>query len=99
MKKIILIITVLAITHSANAQGIKKDNTKKNQMYYSFAWGLFKSKDYPKNKLSDFESSKIIPKIIVKNGLDSTLYDQKSILWGAIQWSEKKSKYCIKIRT
>lgn len=98
MKKRILIITVLAISLIANAQVIEKDNKEKNKMYYSFVWGLFKSKDYPKNKLSNFEASEQFSKSKVKNGLDSSIYEQKSILWGAIQWSEKKNNLVNKLK-
>jgi hypothetical protein len=98
MKKTILIITVFAISLFANAQVIEKDNKEKDKIYYSFVWGLFKSKDYPKNKLSDFEASNQISKIKVKSSLDSSIYEPKSILWGAIQWSEKKNNQVKKLK-
>jgi hypothetical protein len=64
--------------------------SKKEELLVSFFGNLFKSKDYPKNISGDFESSKRILKIIIKNGLDSSMYEHKSILWGAIQCQKRK---------
>jgi hypothetical protein len=89
MKKFLL-VTAFAFTISANAQSTNNVNTSKKKMYYSFAWGLFRSKNYPKNKLDAIKSSKQNSKIIIKNDLDRLNYEEKSILWGAIQWTEKK---------
>ncbi|MCZ8331331.1 MAG: hypothetical protein O9282_08465 [Flavobacterium sp.] len=91
MKKVILIIAVFMTSISVNAQSTEQTTPTKSKTYYSFAWGLFKSKDYPKNKTAVVEVEK--PKISTSfsdTPLDNTQYEQKSVLWGAIQWTEKK---------
>ena len=91
MKKVILISAIFMTSLSANAQSTEQTTPAKSKSYYSFAWGLFKSKDYPKNKTAvvEVENPKISTSFTV-TPLDSTQYEQKSILWGAIQWTEKK---------
>lgn len=89
MKKTILIIAVLTTSIIVNAQ--QKTTEQKSKNEYSFAWGLFKSKDYPKGKSVVFEFEK--PKFstaLSESPLDSAKYEQKAIFWGAIQWTEKK---------
>ena len=91
MRKVFLIISVLMTSLVVNAQSTLQTTAKKSTSYYSFAWGLFKSKDYPKNKTAVVEVEK--PKISTSfsdTPLDNTQYEQKSVLWGAIQWTEKK---------
>lgn len=76
---------------SAQAQSPDENASTKSKTYYSFAWGLFKSKDYPKDKTIVVEFEK--PDVSTSRSItpvDSTVYEQKSILWGAIQWTEKK---------
>jgi hypothetical protein len=91
MKKLILIMAVFMTSLIVSAQSTKQTTPTKGKLYYSFAWGLFKSKDYPKNKTAVVKVEK--PKIstsFADTPLDTTKYEQKSILWGAIQWTEKK---------
>lgn len=91
MKKVILIIAVLTTSFAVKAQATDKEPTTKNKTEYSYLWGLFKSKDYPKGKSAAFEVEK--PEFstsLSESAIDSTKYEQKSILWGAIQWTEKK---------
>lgn len=91
MKKVILIIAVLTTTLFIKAQNPEKSSSSKSNLEYSFAWGIFKSKDYPKDKSGVFEFEK--PKFLTsipESGVDKTKYEQKSMLWGAIQWTEKK---------
>jgi hypothetical protein len=91
MKKVILIIVVLLTSIAVKAQTTDKEPTTKNKTEYSLLWGLFKSKDYPKGKAAVFEVE--IPEFstsLSESAIDSTKYEQKSILWGAIQWTEKK---------
>ena len=91
MKKVILIIAVFMTSLAVNAQSTVQNPTKNEKIEYSCLWGLFKSKDYPKNKTAVVEFQ--IPKISTSffdTTLDSTQYEQKSVLWGAIQWTEKK---------
>lgn len=97
MKKVILIIAVFMTSLVINAQNTVQNPSKKEGVYYSFAWGLFKSKNYPKNKTAVVEVEK--PKISTSSAdtpLDTTRYEQKSILWGAIQWTEKKKSSSVK---
>ena len=84
MKKIILLLAISATYVTANAQSTKPHLPKKDKVNYSFAWGLFKSKDYS----AVFELEK--PKSSTSSAIDTAKYDQKSILWGTIQWTEKK---------
>lgn len=91
MKKVILIIAVLTTTLTVKAQSSEKSTPTKSQVEYSFAWGLFKSKDYLKEKSGVFKFEK--PKFVTslpELDVDTTKYEQKSILWGAFQWTEKK---------
>jgi hypothetical protein len=91
MKKVFLIIGVVLTSLLANAQNTVQNPPKNEKMEYSFLWGLFKSKVYQKGKSVVFEVEK--PKFstsLSESAIDSTKYQQKSILWGAIQWTEKK---------
>ena len=91
MKKAILIITVVLTSFVANAQSTNQNQTKKAKTEYSYLWGLFKSDGYAKEKTNSIVVEK--PKfssLLEDTSLDKTKYEQKSILWGAIQWTEKK---------
>jgi hypothetical protein len=92
MKKVILIIAVFMTSLAVHAQSKKKTTATKSTSYYSFAWGLFKSKNYPKNKTAVV---KVVKQKILTSSyampLDSKQYEKKSILWGAIQWTEKNN--------
>ena len=91
MKRVILIIGVVLTSLVANAQKNVQNPPNNEKMEYSYLWGLFKSKDYPKGKSVVFEVEK--PEFLTslsESAIDSTKYEQKSILWGAIQWTEKK---------
>lgn len=91
MKTTLLIISVLMTSIAAQAQSPDNTTSTKSKTYYSFAWGLFKSKDYPRDKtvVVEFEKPDISTSLSI-SPVDSTLYVEKSILWGAIQWTEKK---------
>lgn len=88
MKKFFLFLAISAASVAANAQSTEQKLPKKDKVNYSFAWGLFKSKAYSKDKTVVFQFEK--PKSSTSYALDTTKYEQKSILWGAIQWTEKK---------
>ncbi|MFW5892162.1 MAG: hypothetical protein ACOCUQ_02040 [Bacteroidota bacterium] len=91
MKKVILIIGVVLTSLLANAQNTFQNPPKNEKMEYSYLWGLLKSKDYPKGKSVVFEVEK--PEFstsLSASAIDSTKFEQKSILWGAIQWTAKK---------
>lgn len=59
---------------------------KSSRAYYSLFWGLFKSKNFKPIKI---EPIKI--KNISLDSLDKD-YEKKQVLWGALQWTEKKKK-------
>jgi hypothetical protein len=91
MKRIILIIGVVLTSLAANAQNTIQNPPKNEKMEYSFLWGLFKAKDYPKGKSVVFEVEK--PELstsLSESAVNSTKQEQKSILWGTIQWTEKR---------
>lgn len=91
MKRVILIIGVVLTSLAANAQNTVQNSTKNEKIEYSYLWGIFKSKDYPKGKSVVFEVEK--PEFstsLSESAIDSAKYEQKSILWGAVQWTEKK---------
>ena len=77
-------------TLAANGQNTTQTQPQKSKVYYSFAWGLFKSENYQNNKAAKLEIQK--PAVLVKSNIDSKEYEVKSILWGAIKWTEKKEK-------
>jgi hypothetical protein len=93
MKALILIVAVLISSVAANAQQRTEPSPPdKEKKEYSFLWGLFKSKDYPKGESVVFEIEK--PEFSAsfnELAVDSTKYKMESILWGAIQWSREKS--------
>jgi hypothetical protein len=91
MKRVILIIGVVLTSLAANAQNTVQSPPKNEKKEYSFLWGIFKSKNYPKSKSIVFEVEK--PEFSTSlsgSAVDSTKQELKSILWGAIQWTEKK---------
>ncbi len=94
MKKVIFIIAVFMTSLVANSQSTAQNPPKNAKIEYSYLWGLFKSENYPKDKIAVFEFEN--PKIstsLSKTQLDSIKYEQKSILWGAIKWTEKKKNF------
>ena len=91
MKRVILIIGVVLTSLVANAQNTVQSSPKNEKKEYSFLWGIFKSKNYPKSKSIVVEAeTKEFKKSLSESAFDTTKYEQKSILWGAIQWTEKK---------
>ena len=97
MKKVILIITVFLTSLAVDAQSTAQTIPAKSKSYYSFAWGLFKSKDYPQNKTAVVKVKK--PKIstcFANTPLDTAKYEKKSVLWGTIQWTKNKKLHLLK---
>jgi hypothetical protein len=91
MKKVIFVIGVVLTSFVTVAQNTVQNPSKSEKKEYSFFWGIFKSKDYPKGKSVVFEVEK--PEFstsLSESAVDSTKQERKSILWGAIQWTEKK---------
>ncbi|MFN9501588.1 MAG: hypothetical protein ACK57K_09735 [Chryseotalea sp.] len=92
MKRVILITTAALISLTVGAQNNVQNSPNNEKKKYSFLWGIFKSKDYPKNKsiILEAEKPEFSTSALAFSDFDSTRYEQKSILWGAIQWTEKK---------
>ncbi len=91
MKRIILIVGVVLTSLAANAQNTVQGPPEKEKKEYSFLWGIFKSKDYPRSKSIVFKVEK--PEFstsLSESAVDSTKQERKSILWGAIQWTVNK---------
>ncbi|MFN7275387.1 MAG: hypothetical protein ACK5VF_09930 [Bacteroidota bacterium] len=91
MKNIIFLSCILVLSASVEAKSNANDTTQKKKADYTFAWGLIRSKNYPKNKSFAFEfNTPEFKSSVPGKSIDSSKYEQKSILWGAIQWTEKK---------
>lgn len=90
MKKSILFIVALTASLALKAQFTEQKFPQKDKINYSFAWGLFKSKEYPKGKRAIGEFKKPEFSTFTTPASDTKKYEQKSILWGAIQWTENK---------
>lgn len=91
MGKAILIYGVVLTSLASSAQ-IADQKPPRIEKEYSFLWGIFKSKDYAKSKAIAFEEGK--PECTTsycESTVDSSKQERKSILWGAIQWTEPKS--------
>jgi len=90
MKRVILITAAAIISLAANAQNTVQNSPKNEKKEYSFLWGIFKSKDYKKEKSIMLEVEKPRFSSSASSVFDTTKFVQKSILWGAIQWTERK---------
>lgn len=88
MKNIQNLVTFLVVLSVIRPQVVYAQKpTSKEKVEYSIAWGLFKSAGYTKKK------STVIKKTTVaasKSAISTPKYQHKSILWGAIQWTEEK---------
>lgn len=93
MRNPLKVVTVLLISVTANAQTKNQQENNSGKINYSIFWGLIKSKEDPNNKNKEIEQRKIgLPNKIILNTLDTTQFEEKSILWGAVQWTERKNK-------
>jgi hypothetical protein len=63
---------------------------KNSKTYYSLFWGLIKSKNYKPVKIQPIKI-----KNISLDSLDND-HEKKQVLWGAIQWTERKKKQNLK---
>lgn len=59
-------------------------------IHYSFLWGLFKSKDFPKEETIVFEFEQPKMDTSFSMPLDTSKYEEKSLLGGAIKWTVRK---------
>jgi hypothetical protein len=91
MKKTIFIVAFFIGTISLKAQNTTQVQSHKNQMYYSFFWGLFKSTNYQQDKTPRPKNEKLkVPIFFSDVNVDTTKYEQKRLLWGTVEWTEKK---------
>ena len=92
MKKIILVGTLaISVLYLSAQEAASSRPPKEQKIEHSFLWGLFQSKDYQKRKEAtiEFRSADFVEREL---DLDTTKYEKKSALWGAIQWTEKKKQ-------
>jgi hypothetical protein len=94
MKKTIFTLLVILISICSNAQENQKTTTKKK--HYSVLWGTIKSKDYPKKVKTGTNNLVVKSKMADLKKTDTTKYEEKSILGGAVKWTKKKPKSTIK---
>jgi len=90
MKKVILACFIaFGALHLSAQKTAAPASAKENKIQYSVLWGLFKSKDYSKEKavVVALPAPPVTPP---KAPADTTQYEMKSALWGAIQWTAKK---------
>lgn len=92
MKKCIaLVVFGLTLFFSVNAQSQESKLPEKEKTNYSFLWGLFQSDGYKKSKQKSVEvEMATIGEATALPPVDSSKYEVKSILWGMVQWTEKK---------
>jgi len=92
MKKMIIVSAFLLAAFTASAQ--EKETTtqppKKTKVESSYLWGLFKSKGYTQPQKDTVAVKKF--QLMTDIPVDTTKYEHKSILGGAIQWTTKKKK-------
>lgn len=95
MKKVIFIAIAIFLTVSTSeaqtqTQAQTQANTHKNKssIKYSFLWGLIKSKNYKPHKTKANTEERTTKLFII----DTANYEIKRVLWGAVQWTEKKKK-------
>lgn len=83
MKKVILITAVFMTSLAVNAQSTAQNSPQKGKTEYSFVWGLFRSERYAKEKTVTSKIEKPnFSNSVSDSQLDTTKYEQKSILWG-----------------
>jgi hypothetical protein len=91
MQKLHIIISLaLLFICTVPALSQQTDSTKTNEKSWTLFWGLFNSDDEGEARSSrsslEFETS--TPE--QKTELDTTKYEIKSYLWGAIQYTRRK---------
>lgn len=87
MKKLILILGIVTALVAAKVLSMASTTKEASKVQYSIAWGLFKSKDYPKENTAVYE---VAPPQFESSSNDTSAYEQIRILWGAVQWNTKK---------
>jgi hypothetical protein len=91
MKKLIIITAIIMTAFTANAQSKVNNPQKKGKVQYSAFWGLFKSEGYTKESvkcnLPNYKTE------FYDYRSDTSIYEVKSFLWGAVKWTEKKKTH------
>jgi len=93
MKNLLSLAVVMLLAFNVDAQTKTQEKAGSGKLYYSVFWGLFKSKE----DLNDQSKAKENTKLRFRDQfeptpIDTTLYEEKSILWGAVKWTERKNK-------
>jgi hypothetical protein len=91
MKKSIIITAVIMTAFTVNAQRKVDNPPKKRKVQYSAFWGLFRSegdmKQPVKCNFPDYKAE------FYDCRTDTSIYEVKSYLWGAVKWTEKKKTH------
>jgi len=88
MKKLLIITAVILTSVAANAQSKVQNPPKKAKVQYSAFWGLFKSEGYTKDSVKS--NLPVYKAEFYDIKTDTAKYEVKSVLWGAVKWTEKK---------
>jgi hypothetical protein len=93
MKNLLSLAVVMLLAFNVDAQTKTQEKAGSGKVHYSVFWGLIKSKEDPneKNKTKEQAGFRIRDQFD-STPIDTTLYEEKSILWGAVQWTERKNK-------
>lgn len=93
MKNLLSLAMVMLIASTVGAQTKTQEKAGSGKVHYSVFWGLFKSKEDTNNQSKVKENTKFrFRDQFEPKPIDTTLYEEKSILWGAVQWTERKNK-------
>jgi hypothetical protein len=93
MKTLLSFAVVMLFAFNVNAQTTTQEKAGSGKVHYSVFWGLFKSKEDPNNQSKAKENTKFrFRDQFEPTPIDTALYEEKSILWGAVQWTERKNK-------
>lgn len=86
MKKLLFSLALCVTSFGLSAQS-ETDTLPEKETQYSILWGLFESDDYREKDTFEIETPKVATEILA---FDTVKYEQKSLLWGAVQWTQKK---------
>jgi hypothetical protein len=93
MKNLLSLAVVMLLAFNVDAQNKTQEKAGSGKVHYSVFWGLIKSKEDPneKNKTKEQAGFRIRDQFD-STPIDTTKYEEKSILWGAVKWTERKNK-------
>ena len=102
MKSIIIIFALVSFNFSnglaqtqneIETDSVKTTSIEKQKVTWSAAWGLLGNAPKGKRVAFEFETSGFKEGFSpIETKLDTSKYVEKSYLWGAIKWTEKKYK-------